>query len=709
MLHLCEKPHFGCSCLMFLVWGFQLLGLNHGFGVNSGFHLNRSLTYIWPLPYELTSGNETLTVNPALSLSIIGRGGNFKILREGFRRYKKIIFSFTYGVPVSKNSRRIRSIFDISELRIIVNSDSDELKLGVDESYTLFIQKGEGKSIAWETTIELCMHSIDVHWLIDCDPPMTGIMFANACVTMADIHVSLPSFWQASTIYGALRALETFSQLCAFDYTSKSVQIFRAPWYIKDKPRFAYRGLLLDTSRHHFPVDVIKSIMESMSYAKLMARRFLSRYLLIQNCGMVLTQNGSDILLRMCVKLLGIHVMAEVDVPGHAESWGAGYPDLWPHTSCREPLDVTKNFTFELISGILSEIRNIFPFELFHLGGDEVNTDCWNKTPHVKQWLDDKKMEPKDAYKYFVLKAQEIAISKSWTPVNWEETFNAFAKSLNPRTVVHNWLGPGVCPKAVAKGFKCIFSNQRVWYLDHLDVSWEEVYHAEPLEGISNESKKELVIGGEVCMWGETVDTSNVQQTIWPRAAAAAGAGFKRLRSRIIMLDKIQVVRDHAIGNNFYLLTCEPSTSYYAISVRCCDHQLIPAAARTFPEKSNRNCCKAANKESLLKPKSSPSQATGDAPLLLPNIQSSTREGLYRCSSSRIGYTYDSDCGLYYTSDSKANCLSCFRVMNHPAIFVSPVKKVRTSSSSNTANEISYLRDVVTYKVTDDLTVTRRR
>ncbi|XP_039023515.1 beta-hexosaminidase 1-like isoform X2 [Hibiscus syriacus] len=478
MLHLCEKPHFGCSCLMFLVWGFQLLGLNHGFGVNSGFHLNRSLTYIWPLPYELTSGNETLTVNPALSLSIIGRGGNFKILREGFRRYKKIIFSFTYGVPVSKNSRRIRSIFDISELRIIVNSDSDELKLGVDESYTLFIQKGEGKSIAWETTIE------------------------------------------ASTIYGALRALETFSQLCAFDYTSKSVQIFRAPWYIKDKPRFAYRGLLLDTSRHHFPVDVIKSIMESMSYAKL-----VPSYPKLWNGAYSKWERYTVEDVRQIVrfaKTRGIHVMAEVDVPGHAESWGAGYPDLWPHTSCREPLDVTKNFTFELISGILSEIRNIFPFELFHLGGDEVNTDCWNKTPHVKQWLDDKKMEPKDAYKYFVLKAQEIAISKSWTPVNWEETFNAFAKSLNPRTVVHNWLGPGVCPKAVAKGFKCIFSNQRVWYLDHLDVSWEEVYHAEPLEGISNESKKELVIGGEVCMWGETVDTSNVQQTIWPRAAAAA-------------------------------------------------------------------------------------------------------------------------------------------------------------------------------------------
>ena len=137
-------------------------------------------------------------------------------------------------------------------------------------------------------------------------------------------------------------------------------------------------------------------------------------------------------------------------------------------------------------------------------------------------------MTAKGAYQYFVLKAQEIAISKNWTPVNWEETFNTFAEKLNPQTVVHNWLGPGVCPKAVAKGFRCIFSNQGVWYLPYLDVPWDQVYTAEPLEGVKDASKQNLVLGGEVCMWAETADPSNVQQTIWPRAAAAA----ERLWSR---------------------------------------------------------------------------------------------------------------------------------------------------------------------------------
>ncbi|KAK4750215.1 hypothetical protein SAY87_027664 [Trapa incisa] len=445
-----------------------------------------SPTYLWPLPSKFSSGVETFSIDPTLSLSVSGNGGSSRIVKEGFDRYKSIIFKNSDVFSILSTFRKKRTLYDVVNLNVIVHSASEDLQLGVDESYSLAVGRSDNLSIMGEATIE------------------------------------------AATVFGALRGLETFSQLCTFDYASKTVLIHNIPWNIQDEPRFKYRGLLLDTSRHYFPVDVIKHILESMTFAKLMNKHFLLRCHHILSYGKVHTQNGSAIQLRMPMKLSRINVMAEVDVPGHAESWGKGYPDLWPSSSCREPLDITKNFTFELISGILSDMRKIFPFELFHLGGDEVNTDCWTDTPHVKQWLQKRNMTNKEAYKYFVLKAQNIAISRGWTPVNWEETFNTFPESLNPKTVVHNWLGPGVCPKAVAKGFKCIFSNQGVWYLDHLDVPWYKVYNAEPLEGISDPSKQELVLGGEVCMWGETIDTSNVQQTIWPRAAAAA----ERLWSR---------------------------------------------------------------------------------------------------------------------------------------------------------------------------------
>lgn len=364
----------------------------------------------------------------------------------------------------------------------------------MDESYTLRIERRDGSSIIGGATIE------------------------------------------ANTVYGALRALETFSQLCTFDYGLKAVRIYKAPWYIQDEPRFAYRGLLIDTGRHYLPVDVIKQIIDSMSYAKL---NVLHWHIVDEESFPLETptypnlwkgayskwerytvEDAYDIV--NFARNRGIHVMPEIDVPGHAESWGVGYPNLWPSSSCKEPLDVSKNFTFDVIDSILSDLSSIFPFELFHLGGDEVDTGCWQSTPHIKQWLADHNMTSKDAYQYFVLRAQDMAISNNRTPVNWEETFYTFSSKLNPRTIVHNWLRSGICPEAVAKGFRCIYSNQGFWYLDHLDVPWQPVYNADPLEGIADLTQQKLVIGGEVCMWGETADTSDIQQTIWPRAAAAA-------------------------------------------------------------------------------------------------------------------------------------------------------------------------------------------
>ncbi|KAJ7971320.1 Beta-hexosaminidase [Quillaja saponaria] len=477
----------------FIFFLFSLC-LSQALGINSNPEVDESLTYLWPLPSKFTFGNQTLSVDPGLSLAVGGNGGGSAIVKAAFDRYKGIIFKHINIYSAYRELRENVPVYEVSKLSITVHSDTEELQLGVDESYTLLVNKDDRQSITRDVTIE------------------------------------------ASTVYGALRGLETFSQLCSLDYASKTVQIFKAPWYIQDKPRFAYRGLLLDTSRHYLPIDVIKQIIESMSYTKL---NVLHWHIIDEQSFPLevpsypnLWKGSYSKWERYTVedayeivnfaKMRGINVMAEVDVPGHAESWGTGYPELWPSPSCREPLDVTKKLTFDVISGILTDMREIFHFELFHLGGDEVNTECWTNTRHVKQWLHRQNMTAKDAYQYFVLKAQEIAISKNWTPVNWEETFNTFASKLNPKTIVHNWLGPGVCPKAVAKGFRCIFSNQGVWYLDHLDVPWDAVYTAEPLEGIDDASEQKLVLGGEVCMWGETADTSNVQQTIWPRAAAAA-------------------------------------------------------------------------------------------------------------------------------------------------------------------------------------------
>uniref|UniRef100_A0ACD5XWJ4 Uncharacterized protein n=1 Tax=Avena sativa TaxID=4498 RepID=A0ACD5XWJ4_AVESA len=321
-------------------------------------------------------------------------------------------------------------------------------------------------------------------------------------VTSCDAQlISLQYILQAKTVFGALHALETFSQLCYFDFVLSVTGLDSAPWTIIDNPRFPYRGLLIDTARHYLPVPVIKGVIDSMTYSKLNVLHWhivdhqsfpleIPSYPKLWNgaysSAEKYTMNDALDIVQYAEKR-GVNVLAEIDIPGHARSWGVGYPELWPSAICQQPLDVSNNFTFKVIDGILSDISKVFKFKFVHLGGDEVNTNilCYDI-------------------------------------INWEETFNNFGDKLDRKTVVHNWLGGGVAEKVVSAGLRCIVSNQDKWYLDHLDALWPGFYMNEPLTNISNPEQQKLVLGGEVCMWDEQIDASDIQQTIWPRAAAAA-------------------------------------------------------------------------------------------------------------------------------------------------------------------------------------------
>ena len=104
--------------LLFTICTFQLY---------SSAGLDDSLTYVWPLPAKFSSGNSTLSVDPELSLVIGGKGGDSSIIKDGFDRYKKIIFKHS-SKSYSVNKRLV---FDIGILKIAVLSDNDEVSLGL--------------------------------------------------------------------------------------------------------------------------------------------------------------------------------------------------------------------------------------------------------------------------------------------------------------------------------------------------------------------------------------------------------------------------------------------------------------------------------------------------------------------------------------------------------------------------------------------------
>ncbi|KAK6915796.1 Beta-hexosaminidase, eukaryotic type, N-terminal [Dillenia turbinata] len=423
---------------------------------------------IWPMPKSVTSGKQTLLLSNDFVLNTQGSKypDSSGILKDGFSRFLQVLRA---SHVADSNSSYSSAHFPVCKgLHVVILSPNDKLQYGVDESYKLSVTA-------------------------------LGAVYA---------------YLEANTVYGALHGLQTFSQLCHFNFKARVFEVRQAPWTIIDQPRFSYRGLLIDTSRHYQPLIMIKNVIDSMAYTKLN----VLHWHIVDTQSFPLEIPSYP---KLYAQTRGINVLAEIDVPGHTQSWGIGYPSLWPSTDCQQPLDVSNELTFKVIDGILSDFSKVFNYNFVHLGGDEVNTNlCWLGSHY--ELLKKKGLNESEAYQYFVLRSQEIALSHGYDIVNWEETFNNFGSKLSRKTVVHNWIGSGVAERVVAAGLRCIVSNQDKWYLHYLDTTWQEFYMNEPLTNITNPKQQELVIGGEVCMWGEYIDGSDIEQTIWPRAAAAA-------------------------------------------------------------------------------------------------------------------------------------------------------------------------------------------
>lgn len=445
---------------------------------------------IWPMPKSVSNGHSLLYFSNNFELKTEGTkyADASGILKDAFTR---TVDTIKLDHVIEANVSHYDPSLVLKGIHVIIFSSSDVLQHGIDESYKLNI------------------------------PAKGNSLYARI---------------EAQTVYGALHGLQTFSQVCYFNLKSRGIVVLQVPWNIIDEPRFSYRGLLIDTSRHYQTLPTIKKVIDSMTYAKLNVLHWhivdSQSFPLEIPSYPKLWQGAYSISERYTIddaaeivsyaQRRGINVLAEIDVPGHALSWGVGYPALWPSPDCKEPLDVSNEFTFKLIDGILSDFSKIFKYRFVHLGGDEVDTSCWLLTPHVRKWLKKNNLNSSEAYQYFVLRAQKIALSHGYEIINWEETFNNFGSKLSRKTVVHNWLGSGVAQRVVETGLRCIVSNQDKWYLDHLDALWPGFYMNEPLTNITDPKQQALVLGGEVCMWGEHIDGSDIEQTIWPRAAAAA-------------------------------------------------------------------------------------------------------------------------------------------------------------------------------------------
>jgi hexosaminidase len=344
---------------------------------------------------------------------------------------------------------------------------------------------------------------------------------------------------RAATGTGALRGLETFVQLIA-----PGADGFQVPaMHIEDKPRFPWRGLMIDAARHWMPVALVERNLDAMAAVKLNVFHWhLSDdqgFRVESKLYPKLQQEGSDghfytqNQIREVVEYArnrGIRVVPEFDIPGHTQSWLAAYPDLasvpGPYTIGRtwgvyDPvMDPTLDFTYQFLDAFIGEMARLFPDPYFHIGGDEVNPRQWNQSARVQEFIKQHKLDgPHGLQAYFNQHILKTLEKNGKTMIGWDEILHP---DLPTAAIIQSWRGAKSLADAAAKGHRAILSSG--YYLDHLSPASFH-YAVDPLGGPAADltpQQMALILGGEACMWAEYVSSETVDSRIWPRMAAIA-------------------------------------------------------------------------------------------------------------------------------------------------------------------------------------------
>ena len=346
---------------------------------------------------------------------------------------------------------------------------------------------------------------------------------------------------------------------------------------IEDNPRFKYRGMHLDVSRHFFPVVVIKKYLDYLAMYKMNVfhwhltddqgwRIEIKKYPLLQKVsawrngtlighlgdqpekydtllyGGYYTQDEIKEIVQYAIAR-HITIIPEIEMPGHALAALAAYPGL----SCTGgPFEVGKTWgvfkdvfcpkekTFIFLENVLDEVCELFPGKYIHIGGDECPKDRWKNCPHCRELIKKENLTDENGLqRYFTNRIAAYLKRKNKTAIGWDEILE---KDLDSDAVIMSWRGYNGGVDAAVKGHDVVmapashcyfdmyqsrFSDGRIAIGGYLPI--EQVYRFEPVPDVLNENQSKHIIGAQGNVWTEYItDEQRLQEMIFPRMGALA-------------------------------------------------------------------------------------------------------------------------------------------------------------------------------------------
>jgi hexosaminidase len=375
----------------------------------------------------------------------------------------------------------------------------------------------------------------------------------------------------ASSNQGLFYGIQTLLQLIPFTTNVSEIKLDNL--MMDDVPKFQWRGMHLDVSRHFFSKEFIKKYIDYLAMYKMNTfhwhltddqgwRIEIKKYPKLTEVGA--WRNGSMIghytdqtfddiryggfytqeeikEIVAYAKERHITVVPEIEMPGHALAALASYPEF----SCTGgPFEVGKSWgvfddvfcpkdeTFTFLENILTEVMALFPSEYIHIGGDECPKVRWKSCPKCQKRIKDEKLKDEhELQSYFIQRIEKFVNSKGRKIIGWDEILEG---GLAPNAAVMSWRGTeGGIAAAKQKHF-VVMSPGSHCYFDHYQgepknepiafggyTNVEKVYSFNPIPKELSEEESKYILGAQANVWTEYINTSeHVEYMVFPRIAA---------------------------------------------------------------------------------------------------------------------------------------------------------------------------------------------